>query len=197
MNVCSVLINTLDYLNPPSELGPVTRTKGSERSKIKPSPQFTPKISLLIKLLSLPFLCICPPSISPPSNPSSSCVCCPFVSLSPCSSARLEREDGSISPLWLNGLGPLSITAALCSVKAAFQGTSAQMKLEQDGNYRLGFLKSMLLFFSRSIWRGMGCKGEEVHLWGGAEFAVLVIFNQTRSCWRYVVETVLEKLYLG
>lgn len=78
MNVCSVLINTLDYLNPPSELRPVTRTEGYERSKINAPPTPTPssllKHSLLIKLLSLPFLCV-PAPIQPP-------VCRSFVALS-------------------------------------------------------------------------------------------------------------------
>lgn len=50
--------------------------------------------------------------------------------------------------LSLNGLDPLSTTAVLCSVKAAFEGyTSVQMKFELDGNYGLGFLESMLLIF--------------------------------------------------
>lgn len=57
MNVCSVLISTLDYLNPPSKHMPVTHTKGSERSKINPHhiPITSCNHCLLIKLqLSLP-----------------------------------------------------------------------------------------------------------------------------------------------
>lgn len=105
MNVCSVLITTLDYLNPPYELRPVTRTKGSERSKIKPSPLLAPKI--MVSSLNHSHLSIFPfsPSFSlhlPPCgcslHPLFPSVCCSFVFLSPCSSALLNREDGSLSP---------------------------------------------------------------------------------------------------
>lgn len=186
MNVCSVLINTLDYLNPPSELRPVTHTEGYERSKIKapPTPSSLLKHSLLIKLLSLPFPRV-PALVHPPA-------CLSFVTVSlllPCSSWKRRWFSPTV---WLNGPGPFSITTALCCGK---QGTSVQMKLEVDGNYRLGFLKSTLLFFSRSIWKAMGCKG-----WGAKweeGFQSLLFSIKHTPPEEVLVETVLKKFYLG
>lgn len=129
MNVCSVLITTLDYVNPPSELRRVTRTEGSERSKVKPSPLLPPNITVSSLNYSLLSIFARTPSFSPHLHPQSVlppttiplglllfCVSFPLL---PCCS--WERRWLSL-PVSLNGLGPLSITTALCSVKAAFAG---------------------------------------------------------------------------
>lgn len=72
MNVCSVLITPLNYINPPSELRRVTRTEGSAESKVKPPP---PNPRLLIKLQPSLHFCLLthvntprtpPQSLSPP-----------------------------------------------------------------------------------------------------------------------------------
>lgn len=169
MNVCSVLITSLDYLNPPSELRPVTRIEGSERSKLKvpPPPHFSPKITvsslgctLLLLLLSslltpIFILHFHPHTLSLFIHHSFwSVALCSSVSTS--TSTPLQKDEG-----FLSLAGPMvRVLLALpqhCVVcRHHLEGTSLQMSLEQDGNYKLRFLKSILFF--PSIWKGIRCK---------------------------------------
>lgn len=68
MNVCSVLITPLNYINPPSELRRVTRTEGSAESKVKPPPlpRHPPQIPVSSLNSSLLFIFACSPTLTPP-----------------------------------------------------------------------------------------------------------------------------------
>lgn len=127
MNVCSVLITPLNYINPPSELRRVTRTEGSAESKVKPPPSHPPRIPVSSLNSSLLFIFACSPTPlthvntpppPPPLRPPSAVGLLLFCVSSSISAAALQAGDR----FPLMDRGPLSIRAALCFGKAAFAG---------------------------------------------------------------------------